>query len=91
MEAVLLEAGGYYYFFWYFSYLPSSPDLPPFHLHISLLFDIPLLSHPIYIPPSLSLCQPLPLSLVPCFKDTSLLKWKAGLSLDIIANIGPVE
>lgn len=50
-------------------------------------------SHYFYISPSfpISLSHPLTSSLVPCFKDTGLLEWKLGLSLDIIAKIGPVE
>lgn len=43
------------------------------------------LPFPIALYPSLSVGLSLP-SPVPCFKDTGLLKWKAGLSLDIMAH-----
>lgn len=55
--------------------------------HYFLIFPSHFPSFPsLYSPPSLSLCQHLVPSLVPCFKDTGLLRQKAILSLDIMAS-----
>lgn len=65
--------------FYILSSLPSFPDLPSlYYFLISSSFPIPL-------------CQTTTSFLVSSFKDTGLLEWKAGLSLDIMANTGPVE
>lgn len=64
------------------------------------LFPHPLTYHPsIYTTHYFLIALPFPIALylslsvglslpspVPCFKDTGLLKWKAGLSLDIMAH-----
>lgn len=72
----------------FFSYLASFPDLPPLHVQISLFFDRPLLSHRSI---SLPRCRSLASFFVPCFKDTGLVKWKASLSLNIMAHSGVTQ
>lgn len=67
--------------------LSLAPDLSPSHLNPRC--DYFLISPSFLIllyPPTSSVSY-----LLALFKDTGLLKWNAGLSLDITANIRPVE
>lgn len=71
------------------SSLPSYSHLLLLQAHIWLFFNISLaVLLPILRHPSLSRAG---LPLARCFRDTGLSKWKAGLSLDIMANIRPLE